>query len=465
MLNKNQIYDNKLLEKDLTYIRLGDYTIQSVPILHKCIVCGEEVLKTPKHVLAGRGCKTCSSNNSRRSNQEYDEEIKDSTFSRVDSYISANVEINHTCKVCNNTYLVRPNSVLRGHGCKFCENRVAKTTSQYIEELGNRDITVLGEYIGNKANILHKCNICSVKWEANPNNVLSKESGCPECAKDLTVSKPEQELRDFIEANFSGDIVYNDRSILDGNELDIVLPDLGLAFEFNGMYWHSTEKINKNYHLNKTLGVEAVGFRLIHVFEDRWKLRKEICKSRILNLLGKSQSIQARKCVLKEIPYPSTFLNENHIQGSGSPTSYNYGLLYLDELVAVMTFSKSRFTKNCEYELIRYCSKLGTSVVGGAGKLLKAFTKAHIGSIVSYSDKCWSNGNLYKKLGFTFSHSSKPNYRYYKGLNSLSRNACQKHKLVEQGHDLKLTEFEIMKNLGYNQVYDSGNDVWILKNE
>ena len=54
-----------------------------------------------------------------------------------------------------------------------------------------------------------------------------------------------------------------------------------------------------------------------------------------------------------------------------------------------------------EYELLRFCNKLNTNVVGGAGKLLKFFIDKYKPSkIISYCDRRWSNGNLYEKNRF-----------------------------------------------------------------
>lgn len=43
----------------------------------------------------------------------------------------------------------------------------------------------------------------------------------------------------------------NNRSILDGLELDFVLPDYNIAIECNGYYWHSDQFKTVNYHTNK----------------------------------------------------------------------------------------------------------------------------------------------------------------------------------------------------------------------
>jgi hypothetical protein len=252
---------------------------------------------------------------------------------------------------------------------------------------------------------------------------------------------------------------------LEGKELDIIIPDLGIAIEYNGHRWHDVESKGENYHLDKTKAVEQLEYRLIHIFEFEWLNTPSIVKSRLASLIGVSDKLYAKKTTIRRIEYPAKFLRDNHIQGSNATTSINYGLFYLEELVAVMTFSNPRFSTAAKYELVRYCSKLDTTIVGGASKLLKQFKKDFEGSILSYSDKRWSTGNLYKQLGFTLSHTSKPNYRYYKYKYSLSRYQCQKHllkELVPEYYNAALSETEIMYNAGYYKVFDCGNDVWIL---
>ena len=210
-----------------------------------------------------------------------------------------------------------------------------------------------------------------------------------------------------------------------------------------------------------------MGFRLIHINEDEWQTKQAIVKSRIESLLGASLVIGARKCSVRKINFPGEFLEANHIQGAGAPTNYNYGLFLQDELVAVMTFGKPRFSTLCEYELIRYCSLTGVTIAGGASKLLKAFIQDYPNrSILSYSDKRWSVGNLYKSLGFQLDHTSSPGYAYYKNSIKLSRFQCQKHKLealFPEYYDPALTEGQIMELAGYSRMYDCGTDVWVLR--
>ena len=73
-----------------------------------------------------------------------------------------------------------------------------------------------------------------------------------------------------------------------------------------------------------------------------------------------------------------------------------------------MSFRKtSRFDKNVDWELMRYCNKLNTNIVGGASKLFSYFMNtSQPNSIVSYSDKRYFDGNLYQQLGFSYIQTS-----------------------------------------------------------
>jgi hypothetical protein len=158
------------------------------------------------------------------------------------------------------------------------------------------------------------------------------------------------------------------------------------------------------------------------------------------------------------------FLDNNHLQGNVN-AAINIGLYYNDELVSIMTFIKSRYNKEVEYELLRFCNKLNTSVIGGASKLMSCFINTYKpNNIISYANRRWSQGNLYEKLGFTFTHNTLPNYFYYKNGDLESRVKYQKHKLKDklEVFDDSLTESENMYNNGYRKIYDSGNKVYIL---
>ena len=282
-------------------------------------------------------------------------------------------------------------------------------------------------------------------------------------------SQMELDLLKFIQDNYTGEIITNTKSIIGPTELDIYLPELKLAIEFNGLYWHSELHKDKYFHLNKTKSCENKGIQLIHIWEDDWVYKQDIVKSMILNKLGRSNKIFARKCEIKEIIDNNVireFLERNHIQGFVG-SKVKLGLYYNNELVSLMTFGGYRKNMNSSsqegaHELLRFCNVLNTSVIGGASKLFKYFVKNYKPiEIISYSDYSRSIGNMYNQLGFKLSHLSEPNYYYIIDEKRIYRFNFRKDILVKQGFDASKTEIEIMHERGYFRLFDCGMHKWI----
>lgn len=127
-----------------------------------------------------------------------------------------------------------------------------------------------------------------------------------------------------------------------------------------------------------------------------------------------------------------------------------------------MTFGKPRFTRKYDWELHRYCTLSNFNIIGGAGKLLSYFRKNYQGSIISYADKRWSDGNLYRQLGFKELNDSEPEYYYTKGNLRFNRMEFQKHKLKNKlkVFNTELSEKENMIMNGYHITYGCGNKVF-----
>jgi hypothetical protein len=287
----------------------------------------------------------------------------------------------------------------------------------------------------------------------------------------INVSKGHQQLIDMIRSiDPNTELRVNDRDLISPQEVDIFLPEYKLAIEYNGLFWHSSQSGKKStYHLEKTKKVERLGCQLIHIFEDEIIEKPEIVQSRLRNHLGKSQRIYARKCEIRKVDSKTSneFQSRCHIQGS-SRSKINLGLYNEGRLVGLMTFGRPRFNRNYDWELIRYCTELGVTIVGGASKLLTMFKIENPGSIISYADKRWSMGNLYSTVGFALVGSTKPGYFYVKKGTSkrINRALAQKHRLDQllgDQFDSSKTESENMLNAGFEQVYDCGHLIFELK--
>ena len=331
----------------------------------------------------------------------------------------------------------------------------------FVNALKSKGITLLSnkeDYIADRQLTL-KCS-CGYTWvneSAYGNNY--QHIFCKKCASNYRTSLVEKELVDYIKSIYFGNIIENSRDVLTNNrELDIYLPEKKLAFEFDGTYYHSELFKDNKYHQKKTLECRKQGIRLIHVFEHEWHSKKEKIKSLIRSALGiYSTRIYARRCTVKDIDNTSyrDFLVKYHLQSAVS-SSTKLGLFYKDELVAVAGWGKSRF-KQGEIELYRYCVKADYQIVGGFTKLIAA---SKIDKFISYIDLAHYSGQGYEASGFSKVAYTAPSYVYCKGLLSLNRMACQKHKLqamLKEKYDEQLTEQENMRNAGWLKVYDAGN--------
>jgi len=353
---------------------------------------------------------------------------------------------------------------------KFSIKQIKKYYSQFGYEV------LSDEYFGaNKKKLKIRCP--SGHIYESMYSWFQQGSRCPECKPKY--SKDEKSISDFLKTISDYKIVENSYDIIPPLEVDILIPEIKLAIEYCGLYWHG-ELIGKkprNYHLSKMKLCNSKGTQLITIFEDEWLNKQDIVKRRLEYKLGLvNEKIYARKCNIEEIEgnVAKFFLNQYHIQG-GSNSRVYLGAFYEDQLVAVMSFSKPSIAKGWKgseikvWDLNKFCTD-GRNIVGVASKMLKYFMKKYEWEeIRTYSDRRWGTGNVYEKMGFSFSHNSQPNYWYFK-LNAHNRvryhrynfrKSLLKNKLVS--FDENKTEWENMSANGYDRIWDCGSAVYVLK--
>ena len=428
-----------------------------------------------------------------KSVEYHTEQYNCSTFKERFYFILNDLNKRPNCKICGKEIDVKFRTIAYGFGdkCKACSRKIGhekvkklvtiyKRNSCYdnvVEKMSdeNEILTTKEEYLQTgRISFRHlTCNKIYTRKKAFQN-------GCPYCSK-IGTSKQEKEIVDFI-ASLGFKPILNTKPLKDdsqpgnkGNlEIDIIIPEKNIGIEFDGIYYHSELSGNKdkNYHINKTKRAEEIGLRLIHIFENEWQQKKDIVKSVLRSKLGKIENrIYARKCVVKEISTAEKkkFLENNHLQGNDR-SLIKLGLFYEDELVSVMTFGRRKITGKTTSELLRFCNKINTTVIGGASKLYAYFTKNHWDGedIISYANLRYSDGNLYDKLNFRFLHDSPPSYFYFKNdLNLLHRSGFMKHMLNNKVKffDSSLTEWENMQNNGFDRIWDCGTAVYIKESK
>ena len=221
----------------------------------------------------------------------------------------------------------------------------------------------------------------------------------------------EDEITSFIKKDLNISNVVLNSKILNGQEIDIYLPDYKLGIEFNGTYWHSDLFKEKTYHFNKSKLAESLGIRLIHIYQYEWddfNIQQKIKQLLRIACGQVRDKIYARKCDVRKIENKEAkpFNELTHLQGHRN-AKVTYGLFYNNELVQLMSFSKARYSENNKqgnnWEIIRGCPGSNNIVIGGVSKLFKHFIKEYSpDSVFSYCDFNKFNGKSYEELGMKF---------------------------------------------------------------
>lgn len=321
-------------------------------------------------------------------------------------------------------------------------------------ELASKSLVVdVSSLVDWKTKIVVNCLKCGKSFSRLPQHHLMYAS-CPFC-------KLPSGLLDLVDS----DTVVNDRSVIKPLELDLYWPKFNLALEYHGLYWHSSglgEAEDRFRHQDKAFACVGVGVKLLQFFDFEWKYNSGLILSMINHAMGKSERVMARrlKCVKLSNGDVVDFLNTNHLQGF-RPAKFTTGLSDGSRLFMVTSFSRC----GDGFELIRMATAAGYCVVGGAGRLLRNFSRRVGKRIYTFADMRYSVANAYRKVGFEFLSVTDPGYFYYKGGEILSRYQCQKNKLgsvLGDQFDPELSETVNMFRAGYRRVWDAGNVKLVL---
>ena len=276
--------------------------------------------------------------------------------------------------------------------------------------------------------------ICPIHglFQQRPSHHLHYKNGCPKCAWCITSSTPQLQLADRISSSFNCKVELN-YELECGLQLDIYVPEKSLAIEYHGGYWHScgSEETNylRNRHQIKANKAHEEGIKLYQFFDYELQERNDIVWSMINHAMGNSTKLFARKLQFGEVDKKqmAIFFNNNHI-GGNQPAELCYGLYQKESLISAVSLRK----RQRDYEIVRFATTLGTTVIGGLSKIIHK-----IGPILNYPDLFSYANQRYSKAkggyaaaGFSHLGTTKPGYMWWKSNKYYDRRLYQKHKLA-----------------------------------
>ena len=221
---------------------LEQYKGNAIKIKCRCKKDGYTWEIKPNDLISGHGCPKCSGN-IRKTTEEFINELKEvnGDIEVLGEYVNNKTKIKVKCRVDGYIWEMTPKHLLHKHGCPKCYNDkrgddLRKTHEQFVNELKavNNNVEILGEYIDNKTKIKVKCKKCNHTWNATPNNLLTKCSGCPKC----NISKGEKRIAKYLDSkNIKYKTQYRFKDCKNSRTLpfDFYVPSLNVVIEYDGI--------------------------------------------------------------------------------------------------------------------------------------------------------------------------------------------------------------------------------------
>ncbi len=259
------------------------------------------------------------------------------------------------------------------------------------------------EWVGIKSGSLEnlylvRCEVCGEEFETVRQGVNSLRPCQCQQTKVIYRSRRERMLQEFIEGN-KLIVCPCDRRVLKGKELDLYVPQKGVAFEVNGMFFHSSSPLNpseksRNYHAQKTSEALREGVLLYHLWED---VPEDLTLSVVEAKLGLSRRVYARNLYLWDnVPRgeASVFLKANHVEGDNNHADKYIALRdEAGKIYCCLSLLKRRIqsTGSVHWEIGRFANLAHHTVVGGYSRLLKcgvSYLKSlGVSELVSYANR------------------------------------------------------------------------------
>ncbi len=510
----------KAIHGDKYDYSLVNYKTCKDPVEIICNKCGKHFLQTPdNHINTKKGCPVCGKERSKEKlvargkerrgkpnlrHRSSTEEFLKKVFNKFPQnrdlfdyshvkYTTCEEKVEIHCKVCGYVMHQKPSDHLQGKGCKRCAGMAtsAKKVPSF-QEVAERAKAVHGDkyeyfedsYVNASTPMKIRHKECGNIFMQRPEFHYGKGQGCPRCCHNQSTG--EKDVLSFIKGIYSG-VVEENAWVLENfkypskkkMELDIYLPELKLAVEYNGVFWHSVDRKGKGYHIQKRKACEQQGIRMLSIWECDWhdSRKRPIIERYLKNALGvkDEKTVYARKCTIKDVDNKTyrDFMDKNHIQGYATAKEVKKGLFTADgELVACMSFKilknkDQKVTPFVMWDMVRYATSC--NVPGGRSKLFKHIQKEFkMDHVQSFLDRDYFTGVSYKEEdGWVLAEDDQVSISFwsYRG-GRMSRQAWWKSNipetlkrlgLDESLYDPEKTQEWNAKNAGCHILENSGN--------
>ncbi|KFZ25606.1 MAG: hypothetical protein KQ78_02198 [Candidatus Izimaplasma bacterium HR2] len=237
----------------------------------------------PNTFKTGKRCIKCAGLCPIQAEKEFKELLVSVGYELLSEYKNVATKVKIRCNK-GHEYEVRPNNFKKGRRCPRCPIiQASKEFKELVESMGYK---LLSEYIDTKTKLKLRCKE-GHEYSVTPSS-FKQGSRCPICFERR--SQKEIDILNYVKSSINEEVISSDRTQIinprTGNylELDIWIPELNKAIEFNGTYWHSSEySIYKDEIKREYCNANGIDLKVIEEFE--YDAGLELCLDGISNFL------------------------------------------------------------------------------------------------------------------------------------------------------------------------------------
>lgn len=238
---------------------------------------GHEWSTLPNNFKRGNRCPKCSGMCSIQAEEQFKELVENEGYELLDEYKNNKTKVKLRCNK-GHEYYVTPIDFKHNYRCLKCVGLCPiQAKEQFIHLLNKEGYELLDEYKNNKTKVKLKCNK-GHDYYVMPYSFKNNYSRCPHCEG----STGQRKLQEMLKLYIKDDVIYNDRKLLEGLELDIYYPSLNIAIEYQGNYWHNRPETMERDRRKEQL-CEEKGIILIEVWDDDFLKNPEEITKKIYN--------------------------------------------------------------------------------------------------------------------------------------------------------------------------------------
>ncbi|HSH52207.1 MAG TPA: hypothetical protein VK982_10850, partial [Bacteroidales bacterium] len=272
----------KMLNKE-GYILLSEYKNSKTKVYLKC-PNNHIYYVSPSHFINKKSrCVECRGLCRNKTKKDFIKSLSNEGYILLSEYKNSNTKV---LVICHNrhVYFTTSDNFKSGRRCPKCSNHCPEQAREsFLKLLKQEKYKLLSDYKNVSTKVFLECPEGHT-WKVKPND-FSNYQRCPHCKG----STGQRKLQSMLESNTNHKMVYNDRTVLNGLELDIYFPELNIAIEYQGDYWHSIPETVERDKRKKQL-CEEIGIKLIEVWDSEFIKEEQIVYNDIIYIIKNQET-------------------------------------------------------------------------------------------------------------------------------------------------------------------------------